>query len=105
MSIIFDYFNYYIWGTVESSHPKPPHYITSDKLLAVKLKPPRDVVPSPARNMPPMDKFILTQLNKAQLDEIMKVKLRKIPERERPKYYEPKHPVLKELIKKIKKVD
>ena len=73
-------------------------------LVNVKLNPVKDIIPAPARNMPPLDKFTLNILNQAQLRQILSVKLKPIKHREKIVYYEPRHPVLKELLQKIKKI-
>jgi len=84
--------------------PIPEHpvlLISSLDLLQVKLKPVVNVIPAPARNMPPIDKFQLGILNQAQLKEILSVKLRTVKKPETMKIFEPRHPVLKELIRTI----
>ena len=79
--------------------------ISVEDLLSVKLKMLNNTIPSPARNMPNIDKFILQQLNKAQLNDILNVKLKKTKiDRIKPLYYEPVHPVLKELLQKTKRI-
>ena len=50
--------------------------ITEKELLSVNLKP-YNVIPSPARNMPNIDKFTLQVLSKAQLKDVLAVKLKK----------------------------
>ena len=52
--------------------------------------------------MPPIDKFNLRCLNKAQLNVIMNVKLKPIPKVDKIQRYEPRHPVLKEILEKTK---
>ena len=52
--------------------------------------------------MPYIDIVNLQSLNKAQLNIILNVKLKPIPYIEKQMYYEPKHPVLRELLAKIK---
>ena len=76
--------------------------INVEDLVKINLKPPNNIIPGPSRNMPPIDKFNLRMLNKAQLDTILSVKLKPIPIREMNRYYEPKHPVLRELLQKFK---
>ena len=119
MSAILNYIGYW-WYTPEDqnkveadkisnvipkSFPKerPLSLISPSDLIKVKLNPPKDIIPAPARNMPPLDKFTLNVLNQAQLQEIMSVKLKKTKYIEKVTYYEPRHPVLKELLKKIPK--
>ena len=77
--------------------------ITPTDLINVKLNPVKDIVPSPARNMPPLDKFTLNVLNQAQLRQILSVKLKPTKHIEKINCYEPRHPVLKELLQKIPK--
>lgn len=81
------------------------HLISDTDLLNVKLKPTNNIIPAPARNMPNMDKFTLQMLSKAQLDAILAVKLKKTNVNVKKDFYEPQHPVLRELLnfKKIKK--
>lgn len=78
--------------------------ISPKDLINIKLKPTKNIIPSPARNMPPVDKFYLANLNKAQLKEILNVKLKPIPTKDKfynkVTKYEPKHPVLRELLQK-----
>jgi hypothetical protein len=116
MSFIFDYFNYYFYGTqnennekIQNSNISTPvntekkFLISIDQLKSVNLQPPKNIIPAPARNMPPMfDKIDLRNLNKAQLDCILNVKLKPTPKVEKIIYYEPRHPVLAELLKKIR---
>lgn len=77
------------------------YLISKDDLIKVNLKPVIDVIPNPSRNMPPMDKFNLKDLNKAQMNMILNVKLKPTKVNEKPKYYAPKHPVLQELVEKF----
>ena len=76
--------------------------ITENDLLKVNLKP-FNVIPSPARNMPNIDKFTLEVLSKAQLEDILAVKLKKTNINTKEMYYEPRHPVLRELLMKTSK--
>jgi len=75
--------------------------ISETDLLKVNLKP-ANVIPSPARNMPNVDKFTLQALSKAQIEDILAVKLKKTTINPK-KTYEPRHPVLQELLMKIPK--
>ena len=75
--------------------------ITKELLEEINLKPPDNIIPNPSRNMPPMDKVNLADLNKAQLNMILNVKLKPTQVNEKPTYYEPKHPVLRELLNKF----
>ena len=48
--------------------------------IYVWKNPVKDIIPGPSRNMPPMfDKVDLRNLNKAQLDAILSVKLKPTP--------------------------
>ena len=82
------------------SEEKPLSLISPSDLIKIKLNPPKNIIPAPARNMPPLDKFTLNVLNQAQLKQIMSVKLKKTKHIEKVRYYEPRHPVLKELLRK-----
>lgn len=77
--------------------------IAPTDLINVKLNPVKDIVPAPARNMPPLNKFTLNVLNQAQLRQILSVKLKPTKHIEKINCYEPRHPVLKELLQKIRK--
>jgi len=113
MSSLVDYINSWWYTPDGSSEGSPgtneenteatstPVYLVSrDELLAVKLKPIKDVIPAPARNMPHMNKFQLHMLNQAQLRAILNVKLKHIERKVQPKVYQPRHPVLKELLQR-----
>jgi len=107
MSIVFNYINSWLY-TPELNLDATPVIKTSDKttiylvsateLLSVKLKPVTDVIPSPARNMPNINKFQLHMLNKAQLSAILSVKLKSVKRPLKPMVYLPRHPVLRELL-------
>jgi hypothetical protein len=119
MSALFSYIGYW-WSSPEDQNgveadkstniipksftdKKPLSLISQSDLIKVKLNPPKDIIPAPARNMPPVDKFTLNVLNQAQLKQIMSVKLKKTKHKEKVIYYEPRHPVLKELLQKNSK--
>ena len=76
--------------------------ISETDLLKVNLKP-ANVIPSPARNMPNVDKFTLQALSKAQIEDILAVKLKKTTINPKKTLYEPRHPVLQELLMKSSK--
>ena len=76
--------------------------ISKKDLEKINLKPVDNVIPNPSRNMPFMDKVSLQSLNKAQLDIILNVKLKPIPIIEKNNNYEPRHPVLREILQKTK---
>ena len=80
------------------------HLISDRDLLNVKLKPIENIIPAPARNMPNLDKFTLHMLSKAQLDDILAVKLKKADVNVKKDVYEPQHPVLRELLMKTPKI-
>ena len=77
--------------------------ISPTDLLKVKLNPIKDIIPSPAKNIPPIDKFTLNVLNQDQLRQILSVKLKPSKHVEKNNCYETRHPVLKELLHKIHK--
>ena len=54
------------------------YLVSVSELLSVKLKPPKDIIPAPARNMPHITKFQLNMLNRAQLKAILSVKLKPV---------------------------
>ena len=74
------------------------YLVSVSELLSVKLKPPKDIIPAPARNMPHITKFQLNMLNRAQLKAILSVKLKPVKKPVKPKVYAPRHPVLRELL-------
>ena len=84
--------------------------ITAEEITKVKLKPIKitiniNPIPSPARNIPPnLSKFKLTELNQAQLRQILQVKLKPVSKTIIKRGYEPRHPVLKELLQIRKKI-
>ena len=81
--------------------PKPIMLISSEDLLSVKLKPVKNIIPAPARNMPLIDKSELHRLNQAQLKEILSIKLRPISIPAKKLVFEHRHPVLRELLKVV----
>jgi hypothetical protein len=119
MSSLVGYINSW-WYVPESIHentmvvPTPPpapvlksnsepsnnivYLVSVNELLSVKLKPVTDIIPSPARNMPHINKFQLHMLNQAQLKAILSVKLKPVKLPIEPKKYPPRHPVLRELL-------
>lgn len=81
---------------------KPKKFLISfEELNNVNLKPSKDVIPAPSRNMPLIDTFELNLSNKAQLDEILNIKLKPTIVNKKPTYYPPKNPVIKELNEKF----
>ena len=78
------------------------YLITREDLESVNLKELKNVVPNPSRNMPLIDINRLKELNKAQSNIILNVKLKPIPFINKNKTYEPRHPVLKEMMSKVK---
>lgn len=79
-------------------HPRVP-FISESDLSKVNLHP-KNVIPGPARNMPNIDKFSLQVLSKAHIQDILAVKLKKTDVKPKQSYYEPRHPVLRELLLK-----
>ena len=78
------------------------YLITRELLEEINLTPVQNVVPNPSRNMPPIDKINLRDLNKAQLNIILNVKLKPTPKIQKTYKYETRHPVLKEMLEKTK---
>jgi hypothetical protein len=104
MSSVYNYITSW-WIPVDIKTPTAPplsetkvYLVSVNELLGVKLKSTKDVIPSPARNMPNISKFQLNMLNQANLKEILNVKLRQTVVKEKPSVYAPRHPVLKELL-------
>lgn len=112
MSFIFEYVNYYIYGTENNQNNQnynnepvndKKFLISVEDLAKVNLTPIDNVIPAPARNMPPRyDKVNLQALNKAQLKEILNVKLKPTKIRETILFFEPRHPVINELYQRFK---
>jgi hypothetical protein len=76
-------------------------FVSINDLKSVNLTPVKDIVPNPSRNAPPFfEKVDLRNLNKAQLNCILNVKLKPIPQLEKIKVYEVRHPCLRELLSK-----
>ena len=113
MSFIFEYVNYYIYGTsnetkinenkINEDINNKKFLISIEDLAKVNLTPVENVIPGPSRNMPPKyDKINLQALNKAQLQEILNVKLKPTKIRETILFFEPRHPVINELYQRFK---
>ena len=77
-------------------------FVSIDDLKSVRLMSLKDVIPNPARNAPPcFSKIDLRNLNKAQLNCILSVKLKPVPVIDKTKrIYEVRHPCLRELLQK-----
>jgi hypothetical protein len=76
-------------------------FISVKDLKSVNLTPVKGLVPNPSRNAPPcFNKVDLRNLNKAQLNSILSVKLKPTPKFEKIQNYEIRHPCLRELLKK-----
>jgi hypothetical protein len=76
-------------------------FISIKDLKSVQLQPVKDVIPNPSRNAPPcFTKVDLRNLNRAQLNSIMSVKLKPTPKIEKKRIYEVRHPCLRELLTK-----
>ena len=113
MSTISEYLYSFLYSSdIPKAPPIPKHnkskkeifLISPSELLSVNLKPLKDIIPSAARNCPSLNKFVLAELNKAQLKQILNVKLRpsKHLMNKKKRYYIPRHPVLKELLERSK---
>jgi hypothetical protein len=107
MSSILEYINSWWYPDTQDTKESKKCLISEEQLIQVKLKPVQDVIAAPARNMLPMDKFKLTMLNKAHLDAILNVKLKKTDTSFLliKKEFKPRHPVLNELLQKTLKLD
>jgi hypothetical protein len=109
---IFNYFSSYFYNNEnENENDKKTddfikvHYVTMNDLQSVNLQPVKDIIPNPSRNMPPFyDKVDLRNLNKAQLNSILNVKLKPTPLIEKNIVYEIRHPCLRELLNKRSKI-
>lgn len=122
MSIIFDYLNYYVYGIetknentevitttenegfekIEATPQIKKHLISLKDLKSVNLQSVDNVIPGPSRNAPPeFTKVDLRNLNKAQLNQILNVKLKPVPVLERQTFFPPRHPVIFELYNKF----
>ena len=108
MNSFYYYFNYLLPFYNESEHkineeiissePLPKKFIiTSEDLIKVNLIPQKNIIPAPSRNMPVLDTFELNIHNKAQLDEILNIKLKPTKINIKQTYYPPRHPVIKQL--------
>lgn len=74
------------------------YLVSVSDLVSVKLKPVKNIIPAPARNMPHISKFELNMLNQAQLKSILSVKLKPVEKIQKPTFYLPNHPVLRQLL-------
>jgi hypothetical protein len=111
MSSIYSYFTSYFYNNdvkIEKEQKdeivnKPKFLITSDDLKKLNLKSTENIIPAPSRNMPLLDTFELCVHNKAQLDEILEIRLNLKPTivNTKPAYYPPKNPVINEMNKKF----
>ena len=107
MSFLYSYISSYIYGNNDENYPKisyteKKYLITVADLQNVNLIPLDNIVPGPARNMPPKyDKVNLQALNKAQLLDILSVKLKPTKVNEKTKSFAPRHPVVRELYYKF----
>lgn len=77
------------------------YLISKEDLEKINLKPSDNIIPNPSRNMPIMDMVDLRSLNKAQLNLILNVKLKPTPKLEKQTKFEPRHPVLREILQKF----
>lgn len=76
-------------------------FISIQDLKSVNLHPVKNIIPNPSRNAPPcFTKVDLRNLNRAQLNSIMSVKLKPTPKVEKKHIYEVRHPCLRELLTK-----
>ena len=75
--------------------------ISPDDLLKINLNSTNDIIPGPSRNMPVIDTFELSTFNKAQLEEILSIKLRPTVVNVKPTYYPPKNPVIRQMNEKF----
>jgi hypothetical protein len=75
--------------------------ISPDDLLKINLNSTNDIIPGPSRNMPVIDTFELSTFNKAQLEEILNIKLRPTIVNVKPTYYPPKNPVIRQMNEKF----
>ena len=90
---------------VEDDFVKVGGFVSIQDLKSVHLTPViKEIVPNPSRNAPPcFSKVDLRNLNRAQLNCILNVKLKPVPfppSTEVKKIYEVRHPCLRELLKK-----
>jgi hypothetical protein len=109
MSSLYSYFTSYFYNNddkieqKEEDINKPKFLITSDDLKNLNLKSTENIIPAPSRNMPLLDTFELCIHNKAQLDEILEIRLNLKPTivNQKQIYYPPRNPVINEMNKKF----
>jgi hypothetical protein len=105
-NLLHNYYNYFYnfyYGNNEKQDDDfvKVGFVSINDLKSVNLTPVKDIVPNPSRNAPPFfEKVDLRNLNKAQLNSILNVKLKPIPQLEKVKVYEVRHPCLRELLSK-----
>ena len=104
-NILHNYYNYfynfyYVNEKKDNDDFVKIGFVTINDLKSVNLNPVKDIIPNPSRNAPPFfEKVDLRNLNKAQLNCILNVKLKPIPPIEK-KVYEVRHPCLREILSK-----
>jgi hypothetical protein len=107
-NLLHNYYNYFynFYSTKDEKQDNNDEFVkvgfvSINDLKSVNLTPVKDIVPNPSRNAPPFfEKVDLRNLNKAQLNSILNVKLKPIPQLEKVKVYEVRHPCLRELLSK-----
>ena len=105
-NLLHNYYNYFYnfyYGNNEKQDDDfvKVGFVSINDLKSVNLTPVKDIVPNPSRNAPPFfEKVDLRNLNKAQLNCILNVKLKPIPILEKVTVYEVRHPCLRELLSK-----
>lgn len=106
-NILHNYYNYFynFYSVNEKQNNNDDFvkigFVTINDLKSVNLTAVKDIIPNPSRNAPPFfEKVDLRNLNKAQLNCILNVKLKPIPPLEKVKVYEVRHPCLRELLSK-----
>ena len=105
-NILHNYYNYFYnfyYGNEKQDNNNDDFvkigFVSINDLKSVNLNPIKDIVPNPSLT-PFFEKVDLRNLNKAQLNCILNVKLKPIPQLEKVKVYEVRHPCLRELLSK-----
>jgi hypothetical protein len=110
MSFIYSYISYLLgWNIEESKENNKPlkhPLITNEQLLKVKLKSSKDdlQVKNEENNTSLIETFELLSSNGnnlASLEEILSVKLKPIPNKNKQTYFPPRNPVIRQMNEKF----
>ena len=98
MNSIYSYFSYF-WYSTETLEPE----VTIPKKIIISPNDLKkvDLIHREINPVNSINTFELNIYNKAQLDEILRIKLKPAKVNEKPTYYPPRNPVVKQLNEKF----